>query len=222
MTEDDYIDWVQHHRTLFQMKSADDIPMFQLWMPCLIEFTLDEMRDASLAIATDVETAGRYRTEHLGLLKQKVMSKRFERTKAEFAALDDQRDAAMCSVCNGCGNVGVPHPNFIRDGVWVHPYYTLAVGCDCNRGSVWFNAIGAATRERNEKPGVRKIDVMDLRTYEAIQPHWRDLVAERNRQRKAERESSWHAAKADKAEPISAIEVAAQLRRMKAAIGAAK
>lgn len=216
MTRDEYDDWREHHRTLFQMKSADDIPMFDLWMPSLLEFSFGEMCDASLAIATDVAIAGKFRTEHLGLLKQKVTAKRFERTKAEFAELDRQRDAQSCGVCGGCGNVSVPHPNFVREGVWVHPFYLLAVGCDCNRGSLWFNAISTACRERNEKPGARKIDVMDLRTYEAIQPHWKAMVESRNRQRDAERKSEWYASKADKSDAIIASSVAEQLRRLKA------
>lgn len=219
MTTDEYDEWREHHRTLFQMKSADDIPMFELWIPCLTEFTLEEMKEASLAIAMDVSVSGRYRTEHLALLKQKAMAKRFERTKAEFAELDRQRDASVCGVCNGCGNVGVPHPNYIRDGAWVHPYYTLTVGCDCNRGVAWFNAISAACQERNTKPGVTKIDVMDLRTYEAIHPEWVELVAARNRQRAAERASEWHAKQADKSSPINSADVAERLRKLKNMIG---
>lgn len=219
MTEDEYDKWRDDHRTLFQMKSADDIPMFDLWMPSLIEFEFAELQQASIAIASDVATSGRFRTEHLGLLRQKVMAKRYERIKAEFAQLDHEREASICRVCNGSGNVSVPHPNFIRDGAWMHPFYLLAVGCDCNRGTLWFNAISSALQERNSKPGVRKIDVMDLRTYEAIQPHWQAIMAERDKQRSAERKSEWYAQKADKAEPIIAGAVQEQLKKLRAMSG---
>jgi len=222
VTTDEYKEWTKFHRDLFQMKAAEDAAMFAAWFGSLAEFAIGEAKEASIAIASDPTTAGRFRTEHLSLIRLKVKAKRSERMKAEFAELDRQRDAGTCGVCGGCGIVSVPHPNSVLSGTWNHPFYELSVGCDCARGIAWFNAMGAACRERNEKPGARKIDIMDLRTYEAIHPNWRGMVDERNRQRAGEREAEYHARKADKAEPISAASVAEQLRKLKEGIGAAR
>ena len=57
MSEAEYRAWILFHRDLFQMKSADDLPMFAAWAPSLSEFSEAELRAASLAIAAGADTA---------------------------------------------------------------------------------------------------------------------------------------------------------------------
>ena len=208
MTEDEYKTWIKFHRDLFQMKAAADAPMFALWWTSLNEYSSHEAREASLAIAHDPDSAGAFRTQHLALLRTKIQASRFARRRAEFAQLDRMADANRCGLCRGAGCVPVPHPDSIIDGFWAHPFYELAVACNCAKGSHWFNAMNGYLAEKRKS-------VMDLRTYEAIVPEWLEMQKCHELQREAVHNASFHAQTGDRENPIRAEDVATRLAAIK-------
>lgn len=202
MTGEEYdTNWVPFHRQLFGMKSEDDLPMFAAWFRSLAEFGLAEIRDASLAMASDIATAGHYRTEHLAILRQKIRQRRFERARDEFAEVNRTANRFECQVCQGTGIVPVPHVHCIVDDAWRHPYATMVVSCRCPRGSVQFNAVAAAEVKQDVLRKYR-VQMMGLDEYEVLHPDWRRMVHDREQMRRSEDSAAWHAKEADKKNPI--------------------
>lgn len=215
MTAAEYESWVEYHRTLFTMKSADDGPMFALWAQCLLSYSLAELKAASLAIASDIETAGRYRTEHLAILRQKVAAHRFERIRAEQQQYEASDARLSCSQCRGNGLVPVPHVESIVDGRWAYPFCSMVVSCDCSAGTARGSAINGVDTKQVMAGRRVSVRILSLAEYEALHPQWCDIVAERNRTRQTELEARYYAEQADRAAPIRA----ANVREVLAGIG---
>jgi hypothetical protein len=214
MDERQYGEWTTYHRSLFQMKAAEDKPMFLAWFHSMREFTLAEAKAASLAMAGDPVQAAAFRTQHLALLRQQIASMRFARARAEFAELDRAKDAQACKVCASTGMVSVPHRDAIADGQWQHPFPSMAVACRCSRGSAVFNGVSAAeVTQRLAGRSKRRYQMMGLDEYEALYPNWHDLVESHELLRKSERSAQWHAEEADRKSPIVLAEVLKQRQK---------
>lgn len=200
MTETDYQSWMMYHRSLFGMKAQEDVQMFSHWWPVLMHYSARELREASLAIASDIETAGRYRTEHLALLRSKIQSKRMEAERSLRAHQEERFLNTECQLCGDSGTVSVPHPASIKSEAWVYPFYSASVFCRCNRGVRLFNSY-------SEGFGRSKFTALDFDKYELQFPHWRRLVADREELRKAEYEAKYAAKQGDKRDPIDKQQV---------------
>lgn len=214
MTEVDYMAWTEYHRALFQMKSADDSPMFAKWFPSLVEFSLEEAKSASLSIAGDARAA-KFRTEHLALIRIEIKRKRYERIRAELSSADGRLEAQRCRLCSGTGLVFVPHIHSIVDDRWAFPFSSMVVSCTCNAGSFKLNSANSLELKQDKGHGRYRVRMMDLREYEMTQPNWQGLMSERLTQQQSEFEAGWHAREADKKNPIDSNAVAAAV----AAIG---
>ncbi len=216
MTLDEYNgDWVPFHRDLFGMKSLDDLAMFAAWFRSLLEYSAEELREASIAMANDIDAAGKYRVHHLSIIREKVRARRFARARAEFAEVNRQDGRFGCKVCDSTGLVAVPHPRSIVDDGWCYPFYSLVVACRCPRGSAKFNAVAAADVKQKLADREAKFQMMALDEYEALHPNWRHLVKDREEVRKSEGEASWFAREADKKDPIKAMRVQNALEQVK-------
>ena len=215
MTPQEYNEkWMPFHRDLFGMKSNDDLPMFAAWFKSLSEFSVDELRAASLAMAEDVESSAKFRTQHLAELKLKIRAKRFERARSEFAEVNRQEARFDCQVCSSTGLVSVPHVRSVVDGAWAYPYCSMVVACRCNRGVATFNAVSAAGVKQRISTGNNAVMMMGLDEYEALHPDWRRLVHDHEKLMDAERNAEWYAQQGDKANPIKPANVREALARI--------
>jgi hypothetical protein len=213
MTGEQYdTEWVPFHRQLFGMKSEDDLPMFAYWFRSLCEFSTAELRSASMAMATDIETAGKFRTEHLSILRSKVRQQRFERCRAEFAELNRAQARLDCAVCGGTGLVSVPHVGSIADGEWTHPFCTMVAACRCPRGAVRLKAVSAAEAKQDVLRQYR-VKMIDIDEYEMHHPDWRRMVHDRDLMRDSELHAQRYAKEADMKNPINAIHVGGAIQR---------
>lgn len=172
MTDPEYTAWIKHHRSLFQLTTEDDARMFGSWRPLLLEFHQADLIAGSNWIA--VNKPDEFRTKHLRMLLDFVRAKH---AKLRAAELESQHadGAVECPLCRGDGLVLVPHPAYVRDGVW-YPHglsrVTAAVFCFCNRGTVRYQGvIQAHSQGRCKRP-------MTITAYEVRVPHWPQLLVE--------------------------------------------
>lgn len=203
MNVTEYDSWTKYHRAMFQMKSDDDLPMFAAWMPSLREFTLAEARDASLAIAADPGTAGKFRTEHLALIRQKIRIKRAEVNRAFRKEAERHGEVNSCGVCRGIGMAHVPHVKSVVDGLWIYPFATMVVSCSCNRGGARQIAMDTLTIQQDFAGTRRRVRMMTLAEYEFSVPDWPAIFEAREVQRQSEKNAGYYAKRADKENPIT-------------------
>ncbi len=210
MTEIEYVKWTEYHRDIFQMKSSEDAAMFGKWLPSLAEFSIEEAKSASLAIASD-DRARRFRTEHLSLLRAEINHKRTARRRDEYADADMRLNAQKCRDCDGTGMVSVPHVGCIVNEAWAFPFASMIVACNCNIGCNTFNFVNSLDLKPRHAKGAVRVKMIDLKEYEYLHPEWRSYVESRNAQRKSENEARWHAQRADRDNPLKPVIKAAVL-----------
>jgi len=193
MTPDEWAKWTDHHATLFDLRSEDDLAMFAKWRPLLAGFSLADMTEASNWIAANA--ASKYRTQHAELLIRRVTFRRADQTRKRREQEDREREGPDCGFCHGVGLViGVPHPRAVSDGVWTPPYYTCAVTCRCRRGADRHERFTAEATQSNGRCPLP----MSLDYYEAIVPEWGQLVQDRENRRKDQDAANETAATADR------------------------
>lgn len=163
MTNDEWIEWQEHHSALFQLNSEADLEMFRAWRPILQDHPFGDLIEASTWIArTKPET---FRTQHAAMLSQRVAMRRVERYRLQQAGMDQQAEQDRCKLCRGVGILILPHPKHVEGGVWMSGC-TAAITCDCRKGQAVFQA-----RER----------MMSLTHYEAINRDWPAQLEARDR-----------------------------------------
>lgn len=200
MSGEEYFAWQGFYRTVFCIQaSPTDGAMFSHWGEVLGVFDFAELRAATLEVASSPEPRASFRQNHLSMLKSAVLANRFKRQRAEQDELDRQyRDASSCpNECTG-GLVFVPHPHCMVNDDWAYPYYSACVCCSCPRGSQRFNSRAEQDAEKNRRTG----SWIDIRSYEAIYPEWRELVRKHNAKIMSEREGEYYAKRADATNPI--------------------
>lgn len=177
MTSSEYADWSRQHAALFQLHGEGDVAMFGAWWPLLAKESANECEKASLWIAQN--KGGVFRTQHLQLIMEFLRGRKIEllRQQNQIDANADEKN--RCPKCGGVGLVVVPHPKSITDLEWMPPYYTLGVKCDCPRGMAKQN------------------QCMTLRSYEAINHRWPEMLCERENEIKDRLNARDAAAKAD-------------------------
>lgn len=214
MTDREWSEWITYHSTLFWMLSDQDAILFREWRPALAEYSLGELREASLHMASVASKSSTFRTAHLGLLRERIHARRYEFHRAEREEFERAAESLQCRHCGGSGLVTVPHHACIVDGLWRHPWYSQAVCCSCNRGSHRFNRINAILNERD-----KRTLIMDLAQYEALHPDWPSLVEQRKAIFLAEHRARWHAEQADRKAPIRPEQMKEQLMKITQTIG---
>lgn len=203
MTDSEWDDWAGYHATLHRMTDAADLAMMSLWRDVFEAsgYGADELREASIALATSGE--GRWRSEHLESLIQRVTQRRFQRMQLEQAELDQQHAAEECRQCSGSGLVTVPHPHCVRDGDFCYPFYTCVVACMCYRGERKRQQNMATRSHHEEKVKARRIDtpapsvLPSIAEWELRHPGWQSLLEQREYKREVGRKARMATAAAD-------------------------
>ena len=196
MNEEEVGRWIEHHAALFQLTSDADQAMLTAWSELVIDFDLADALEASNWIATQRGAA--FRTQHLGLLSARISFRKSERSRKLDEAYRNRND--FTCLCKGVGVTSVPHPRFVKDGVWIRPWPLVAVTCDCTIGKAYHERL-TASQIAKEKPVP-----LAMRAYESRVPHWRRLVSEREAAKKLEQEASRRATYADGLHgPIKAV-----------------
>ena len=186
MLADEWNAWVERHMTTFGLTNDADVAMINAWQAAFLvhSYTADELRDATVYMAATKPP--RWRADHLPAIHARIQDQRKQqrRHNEESAHRDG---VAPHDVCNGKGWVTVPHLRHVIDGSWVHPWYTAAVVCFCDRGLRMLESM--ARRER--KP-------MTLGGYESLNPGWQEQVRIRTLGREADNQASRASDWADK------------------------
>lgn len=168
MNAQEWSEWVRFHASMFSFTTETDREMFAAWRVAFTAagFTLAELRDATMFLA---KNPPRWRVEHLAQIQARIAQERIRAAKAMEEANSGSRDFAMaCDLCGNSGFVPVPHPKTIVGGEWIHPYALVAAYCSCVHGKRIFNSHGE-----------RQVRGIPIENYELINPHWRQLVAQK-------------------------------------------
>lgn len=188
MTREEYSLWTEFHASIFQLYTQEDQVMFGAWMTELIEFSLEDATEASKACASQPHKF-RFRADHLAFLRPWLLNRVRDRMAIEAQKELESRVVSRCQTCAGVGIVIVPHSNCVRDGIWIRPFNTGAVACDCEKGKAAFQQARDEAFAKNCPS--RLISISD---YELRVPDWRELmhahdqaVVNRKRQRDATR-----------------------------------
>ena len=198
MTPEKYDDWSRYHADLFNLRDPSDARLFQLWASVLMLFDFEELRDASIVVATDPSDKRRFRENHLSMLREVIVAKRADAAARDRDRLDRQHAGADCSDCFGVGIVRVPHPEFVVDGAQERPFF-IGVACACQVGISRFNTI---TRRLAEAQTVERF--LSLEQYEALVPDWRHILAVAGEAQVREFEAADLARTVDRIAPIDA------------------
>jgi hypothetical protein len=204
-----YEEWRIFHTRLFDLKAKDDELLFKVWKARLADFTLDELCEASLAIAADPGDKARFRVNHLSMLIALILGKRTEAAARERDRQERQFATTTCADCFSVGLVRVPHPDFVRDDVLTRGVF-LDVACACNVGAARLNAINArlAAVESDRR-------IIDLGQYEAMVPDWRLILAEYEDADEREHDAADLARKIDReAGPIDTQAIAERMHKL--------
>lgn len=199
MENEAWEEWSVYHATLFRM--ADDLPMIQLWRETFEArgYSAGELREASMNLAT--HGGGRWRTEHLEAILDRVAHRRLARLQESQAEEDRRHAAEECKACFGAGLISVPHPACIRDHEWVYPFYECAVACRCYRGCKWVNSMQATIEAAKDDPR-RKGDIprriISIGEYEMHYSGWESQMQLREIRRETERSARQATAREDK------------------------
>jgi hypothetical protein len=105
-----------------------------------------------------------------------------------------------CQLCFDAGIVEVPHLLTVVEGQWLPrglSFSTFVVSCGCQRGIAFYERLA---QRAIESPGRRRI--MNLATYEAMNPHWQEQLAEREHSRRATDRAVYASEHADRAGPV--------------------
>jgi hypothetical protein len=172
MTQTDWEKWVAHHSTLFDLRGVSDMDLIALWQELLAGYTLAEMIEASNWLALNESAA--YRTRHADLLGQRIRSVRADSFRRRRALQDAECEAICCEICRDDGLVTVPHLRAVVDGEWQRPFYTMAVGCVCQRGRRALDRMWSAAQQ-----GDKTWRMLALEVYEASVAGWRTLIEAR-------------------------------------------
>lgn len=192
MESSEYMSWVARHRTTFQLP--------QSWVDSATEwhrvFESLSVTAAELSQATremQLANAARSSWDHLYEVKALIGRQRdAERTnemrRAQTRQSEDQGECTDCrSLVDGSGMLQVPHPRWIKEGIWVPyghshdgepKYHTAFVCCRCFAGR----------RASGEGRDMSKIEEryrppITIATYEA--KYCKDWKAQMNRVREA-------------------------------------
>lgn len=175
-----YDRWAVRHCTAFLLPDAW-LDAAKAWRHV---FDLVGATEAELDAATrEVQASDappKYPGDHLPAVKTAVGRVRDRLAeRARKAAADAAADGrGVCDLCADTGWVVVPHPLHVRAGCWepTHHargekvYVTACATCRCYRGRKTFD--GLAERERRP---------LSLDRLEAVNPHWRAMLAGRDR-----------------------------------------
>lgn len=204
MTTEEWATFCKKHSDLFALSTDADLSMLAAWRPLLGHFGLNELLEASRFL-TGLEAASRKR-EHCGLMAARVRAQR----RAKEQQWDEQgwkdRDKS-CAVCRGEGILFMPHPQSVKDGAWVSPFYTCLIYCTCSLGA----AKQAAMWNTAQKAEGRCPPPMNLDNYEFKVPNWQELIENRENQRLDQDHEQVVSEAADKAKPIDLAEARQRL-----------
>lgn len=133
MTDQEFSRWAKHHMTLFGLSDRRDLDMLASWRRQLerLGFSEAELAEASERVALDPPG---WKGGMLAALRRAVESMRHV-ARMRAAAQRKAESEIVGQVCEHCGGVGqviVPHRLDVSHGVWVAPYRTFAVRCDCS------------------------------------------------------------------------------------------
>ena len=154
-----WADWIEHHATFYGWETEAQLKMLLAWSKYFDDegFGPEELMAASKDL-TDVKIFKKEDTIYE--LEKKVKQRReTHRQKNEPAVVD-------CKRCLGFGLISVPHPKFIKDGVW-NSKYTCGVSCTCLNA---FKYKPTPSPENNKS-------ILNLLDYEKINPYWERQMA---------------------------------------------
>lgn len=178
ITAAQYSAWASDHQAMFGMSGNDaEAQMFKAWFRLFVTdgYTERELRAATDTIAR-LEQQPEWRGEHLAAIQRAVRESRRRRRETAASTYRDTRAPSQCEACDDVGMVaGLPQLFEVRDGLWVG-HATCAVLCRCHAGQ----RIGAAFASR-EWPSdrLRERACFSIVEYEAVNPHWREQLADR-------------------------------------------
>src|SRR5262245_57478261 len=179
MSADWYDVWAERHATVFRLNAGTDVSMFNAWRELFLAagYTPEELHAATAWLATHAPP--RFPADHL-----KALVERINAARAVDYAPGPEEERGTCATCNGSGFVVVPHPAGIRRGEWdpvragCRPtYYTGSVLCRCGLGRWIGSRQGPHNSESKPRPALLTLD-----RYEQLNPHWREHMAEKQRE----------------------------------------
>ena len=171
---DGFSEWARRHCTVFGLLDPRQVGMVASWQALFdaAGYTAAELNEATSWLATHAPPE--FPSQHLGAVQQRVRSQR----ATEIKRREDDPDHGSCPLCAGGGLVVVPDVRGVVGGRWVGikggsrgaTFPTHAALCKCSRGR-FLNC----TNGRGER-------LIDLATYEAVNPSWPAQMARRDKE----------------------------------------
>ncbi len=201
-----YTDWANRHCSIFGLLKNEELMMVLSWEDvfAVLLITPTELTDATNFMATNPP---KYRTEHLTLIQERIISER-ERKRGieERKRLDDlakEHDNGECVLCFNSGFVSVPHVNSVKDFEWVYPFYSCVVACSCWKGRDVHQRSEFHANEYNakntSKPHIPKRNaMMTISQYEQLNGDWKLQLAHWKKSREVNRVAADRAGTLDK------------------------
>lgn len=202
-----FTDWAMKHCQTFGLLDEREVAMVLSWREPLCEiggYTLTELFDATAQMAA--RTAPKFRSDHLRMIQERIMNVRLAiAAKESQERLEDasREDRGVCAACFSSGFMFVPHPAAILNGVWIRPWYEMAVLCRCALGRhISMNEVTADSRamaeaDEKRKPRPKARARQTIEAYERINPLWEGQMQERAKQHAALHKATEQARHAD-------------------------
>jgi len=197
MTQEQWLRWSQIHSSLFCL-GKESVGWLDSIKPLLIEYTFDELRQASQDLVMNRPEFMAQRDHPRELIA--IINKKKTANKHKING-EDEHNIPVCLTCNGVGMVIVPHPSCVYNGEYVRSrkkggmssYYTMAVFCSCTVGFHKYSLSSSASAESGKRP-------MSLADYERnVTDQWREMMQTRSDQLVVEAISAVQADEAEKA-----------------------
>lgn len=186
MTTDEWADWSVYHQDLHGLKGDDGDDLVRMWREVLIGYRFDDLRAASLWIAS--HASREWRTKHLQLLRERIFKTVTERASADamlnLSMAEKSERANRCVACDGNGKLDVPDLGSVVGGEWIprgRTYDIVTIFCACSIGEARYRRTCADLEElkKTARP-------TSLLFYEQRNPDWREQMERRESMRKAE------------------------------------
>jgi hypothetical protein len=186
VTDQDWDEWTDYHTTLFRWTGAEDVQMVNLWRSAFESrgYTADELRAASFQLS--MSAAKTWRAEHLEYLLRTISGKRVTAAAARRDAENAHLQVPSCRECKGMGLVSVPHPRSMLVGETARPFYMASVTCRCELANRWKNGHRSFEDYSRAKNQRLPPPLMTIEEYEFKFPYWPEMLAQVERNRKAE------------------------------------